>query len=1078
MRPLRHSVKINALMAILLFTAGALFSYWNSTKLPPELKLKSAEPENVWFQADIARVYDNITRRHSDHYRTKVHPLFSIVTNPVVSVLHKLGISKNLGVRLLMSTVTGLWLILLYSIFRFLDLKRFDAVLFSSLALVSSAALFWISVPETYLFGSVSILLVFAVSAAAKEKVLAERWYLLASATSLSMTVTNWMAGIAHTFVNKPWKRSIQITINAFFVVTVLWVLQKILFPSAEFLTAVSEEANYLLLDESGGIADKLSVFFAHSMLMPEISVQDNPWTENWPRLSVQLVGIGSTGAIGLVGLIIWLSLLLYGGISLLKDDNNAKFKRVMGLTLVGQLLLHQVYGDETFLYSLHWLPLLILLSAYGATTSRRSTVVTGAVVLLGITTANNLGQFDQVAKILHQAEGIEKSGTERDILIHAIKDSPSLGWPRGTGHVILAESGSPLEHKGYHEPGGNFSPGFASFGVSFEFFDARGSWGASSNSLPMDSIEQRLDASSRAIITQTQLYEAAWRTIEGGGWRLDFESKSAGGYSPVVKISSAGPAGAPIQQLEWKNDTLRVNQDQVISITPVPELVLFQDERQALDINSERTEDQWSSEDGFSAALLVLSADRKYSLEVTPKSQLAHSDAPYPQHQNQVSVSLSSSEFAQSLDAQVFHLLNGVVGAETRPGDPANYPLNWLRDGAYIIVALAKAGQIDVARSLSGEFLEKDFFGGFGAEADAPGLAIWALDEVATRVDDVGFSKQLWPHINRKTELIVEMLDAKHRISKPFSGPIIPSLRSSNYSYLSLVAKASENGLIQGKMDKRYPIYFVNAVSYLGLNRAAEFAERVGDTASASRYQQRAAGLKTALSAMLEELPGKPDPRTLIVGLWPSDVAADDERYVQLLREDWDRERGPSGEYVDLPKWTYFNLAKAHQWLFAGDLDRTWKTLRWFWDHQASPGLYTWWEGDGEENSFHLWEKARGWIAPVHVTPHYWTAAEMLLLQLDMLAYEQHGDGETTIVIGGGFTSDMLKAPVSVNGLQMRHGRLDWHWDGETVLVQWHGLGSPQFALGKEFPVDAELEITVSISAQQSRARLEASKR
>jgi hypothetical protein len=31
-----------------------------------------------WFEADVPRVFANMTDRHSNHYRTKVHPLFSL----------------------------------------------------------------------------------------------------------------------------------------------------------------------------------------------------------------------------------------------------------------------------------------------------------------------------------------------------------------------------------------------------------------------------------------------------------------------------------------------------------------------------------------------------------------------------------------------------------------------------------------------------------------------------------------------------------------------------------------------------------------------------------------------------------------------------------------------------------------------------------------------------------------------------------------------------------------------------------------------------------------------------------------
>jgi hypothetical protein len=41
----------------------------------------------------------------------------------------------------------------------------------------------------------------------------------------------------------------------------------------------------------------------------------------------------------------------------------------------------------------------------------------------------------------------------------------PEDPWPRGAGHVILSIPGS--REAGYHEPGGSFSPGVGSFGVS-----------------------------------------------------------------------------------------------------------------------------------------------------------------------------------------------------------------------------------------------------------------------------------------------------------------------------------------------------------------------------------------------------------------------------------------------------------------------------------------------------------------------------------------------------------------------------------------------------------------------------------
>src|SRR5206468_5231510 len=77
--------------------------------------------------------------------------------------------------------------------------------------------------------------------------------------------------------------------------------------------------------------------------------------------------------------------------------------------------------------------------------------------------------------------------------LLQAMLQRPSDPWPRGQGHVLLAVPGCSEEGKGYHEPGGSFSPSFASFGVSLWITDNDGKIVATSDSLPSDETEQRL---------------------------------------------------------------------------------------------------------------------------------------------------------------------------------------------------------------------------------------------------------------------------------------------------------------------------------------------------------------------------------------------------------------------------------------------------------------------------------------------------------------------------------------------------------------------------------------------------------
>jgi hypothetical protein len=158
-------------------------------------------------------------------------------------------------------------------------------------------------------------------------------------------------------------------------------------------------------------------------------------------------------------------------------------------------------------------------------------------------------------------------------------------------------------------------------------------------------------------------------------------------------------------------------------------------------------------------------------------------------------------------------------------------------------------------------------------------------------------------------------------------------------------------------------------------------------------------------------------------------------------------------------PLWTYFEIAEAHAWLLAGRPDRAWATLHWFWDHQASPGLYTWWEGDKEVDQFGRWEEVRGWVNAPHVTPHYWAAAEMLLLQLDMLVYVDQGENEPVVIVGAGIPPAWLARPMIVQGARTSVATVDWTWSGREMTVTVRGCRC-QVRLGPAFAPDTPLRV------------------
>lgn len=1052
-----------------LFAAAIFLVYQGSQLINAAILDRQAL--DVWFDADLYRVFSNMTERSSDHYRTRVHPIFSLIAFPPVHLLVQgLNLTPSAAVRAVMAVVAAIWLAALFALLRIIGCRRADAILFSLLATVSASAIFWFIVPETYQFGSLSILLALGFVGLTEHRQFSSFWYIGVSALTLSITTTNWMVGILLTVVNFSKQKALQITINAFCLVVLLWGVQKALFSSAAFFLGVREEKAYMPPFELTGPIHVFKAFVAHTIVMPAINLAENTKVlSRWPMLSVQDSIPGSGSLWGAIAVVSWTVLLGLGIWGFFSYQRHTKLRIVLALTLLGQLLLHSIYGTETFLYSLHFLPLLIPLAAFSVFTRARPIALLLAVILIVTAGTNNLAQLGKAAQI------VNASAPQRYQVLHQMQQRPQDPWPRGTGHVVLAEPGSLEVNKAYYEPAGSFSPAVGSFGVSLWLTDESGNLQLTSDRIPEDEISQQLvwkeDSAVPGVIADTPYYQTEWFMDDSQDWRLKLTPKQEAAersqtLSPQLGIRSVGPAGSPINALNWDGQQLLINQRWSVTPTPPPAHVSLGEEGRNNWVNKTSDLSSWEGESGWGYARLALAESTNWSFTLHDLEQDSSSFAPSEistaDTRITVDINLPDPEFTDSLNAQVAHLMMGLVGSETRPGEPTNYPLAWQRDGAYTVVSLARAGKLQEAKVLSADFAENDFFGGFGAESDAPGLSIWALEEVATRLKQPTYDQYIWPHVQRKADFILEMMTTDSPIYKPYVGPVVPEHEEKPEAYL--VAEPPKDGLIVGRMDWQRPLLFVNAVSYRGLLNAATLADRINQPDSAQRWREAATKLQKAWENAFINSAEADNNRTYISALWPTWIGeSKKEEIAQQLESRWEERRDASGNFKETPLWTYFDLAEAHQWLFVNRPERLWTTLQWFWKHQSSPGLYTWWEGDSEENTFNRWENVRGWVTPPNVTPHYWTSAEMLLMQLDMLAYSDLSADQPTVVIGAGIPQNWLEKSMSVSGLSMPNGRIDWRWDGQKMWVTISGKSSDEktkVQLGSGFPAQTPLDV------------------
>ena len=648
----------------------------------------------------------------------------------------------------------------------------------------------------------------------------------------------------------------------------------------------------------------------------------------------------------------------------------------------------------------------------------------------------------------------ISVKASERSNVLNAMQTRSDDPWPQGIGHVVLGMPGSLEINKAYYEPGGNFSPSPGSFGISVWIKDTNNNLIAASERTDINKIQQnwqwRNPKTIPGIYCDSMLYKAIWHSIRPDTWQMELLFPTNTNNVLEVAIRSVGPAGGPVYQLEWNGKQLAVNNRYLVSISPSPKSVVLGEEGTAKWMNTESQSKSVQSKSGWGFARLIL--DTKSSQILTIKD-IAQVPIPMLRYSSTVAIpdiQIADEHFVKCLNAQVANILMGLVRWETRPGDPLNYPVNWLRDGAYVIVALIRAGHVDVARQLVVAFAENDFFGGFGSEADAPGLALWAMGELGNRISQPQFDQSMWSHVNRKVQLLLDMRTAQWPLFHSFTGPVVP--KHINRSDLNMICEPAKDGLINGKMDWHRPILYVNAVSYLGLMRASEMADRLKYTSHSTLWRSHAQEIKQAWARAYQS-PDAQNDRTYICGLWPTWIVSDATGYESSLYQRWNQKFDEKNQYRRRPLWTYFELAEAHQWLYMNRPDRVWNLLNWFIHNQSSPGLYTWWESDGEENSYNQWEKYRGWVKPNGVTPHYWTAAEMLLLQLDMLAAVDEYSVTPVLVIGPGIHPDWLKAPMQIRNLYTRIGLVDWSWDGRRVQVVIRGNKCP-VRLGANFPI------------------------
>lgn len=401
---------IDWLLVGLLALVAGLGTWTIAKRVPPAVTYGTHL--DVYFSADCGRVLANMRfRTDSDHHRTNVHPLFSIIMHPTYQAVALLtGTNSDtepespgsISASFILSGIgAAIAMALFFLVLRVIGTPWPDSVVYCALAASSGFALFWLTVPETYVWGAISILFALFISALGCLRPVRAIWYGIASLGTFAMTTTNWSVGLLATWIRFTWRKALILTVTVAFVASGLSIAQKLLFPSSWFFFNIAREKNYMMQSHGEGPPAAVRAMLFHTMVVPEITTMTHPRYPDSKILRIQGSAAGGNRWPGKLAAGLWLVVFAAGIYALVKHPGFGPFRVVLGLSLAGQFALHTIYGAETFLYSAHFGPMMILTVAFLSQTRFRVAGLTVAGALVVLLFVNNIAKHSQAMDLI-----------------------------------------------------------------------------------------------------------------------------------------------------------------------------------------------------------------------------------------------------------------------------------------------------------------------------------------------------------------------------------------------------------------------------------------------------------------------------------------------------------------------------------------------------------------------------------------------------------------------------------------------------------------------------------------------------
>ena len=291
--------------------------------------------------------------------------------------------------------------------------------------------------------------------------------------------------------------------------------------------------------------------------------------------MRVQFSGIGSGTAWGPIAALLWCGLLGLGIWSFLSAPTLTPLQLVLLGSLLFQGAFHTVFGRETFLYSPHFGPLLVVLAAFGMLSRWRHVSLALACALLATVTINN-------GTVLREALAFVDASRPPSAPIGATTDAALLhqkACPAPDASVVLADEHGKVA--GTVGPGGSLAIGDngprVSIWVAYEdavVLTSDANWSPSTS--------QRVAwpwTGSPMVDTNNWYYRVTAQAGGNGKWNLDITQDDNLITRLLVLVRGAPGTGAETSSFDLVKDRLVIDKPWAVALTPRPASIQVGDE-------------------------------------------------------------------------------------------------------------------------------------------------------------------------------------------------------------------------------------------------------------------------------------------------------------------------------------------------------------------------------------------------------------------------------------------------------------------------------------------------------------------